>query len=69
VHPLCQLYPHQPRYTAPAQYPNPLTVIKQTPAITWFAPAAITTTTPLSATQLDAAEFWEVAASQGRRAR
>jgi hypothetical protein len=64
----CTLYasftPTSNTYTAPAQYPNPLTVIKQTPAITWFAPAAITTTTPLSATQLDAAEFWEVAGAK-----
>jgi len=56
--------PTSPAYTTPAPYPNPLTVNKVVPAITWFAPAAITTTTPLSATQLDAAEFWEIAGAK-----
>jgi hypothetical protein len=47
-------------YTTPSPSTNPLTVSQATPSIAWAKPAAITTITPLSASQLDATETWTV---------
>jgi hypothetical protein len=52
--------PTNKSYTAPSPYPNSLTVNQATPVIGWPTPAAILTTTPLSATQLDASATWKV---------